>query len=107
MKDEGALVIRRLSNPVLFDVRTNVRYGAIMKRTATDLRAHLYEVLDHVATTGEPVVIERKGVELSIVRKSSSQRKRRGKPRVLPDLIVGEPDALVHVEWPWRQGRDL
>jgi prevent-host-death family protein len=77
-----------------------------MRRTATDLRAHLYEVLDHVAKTGEPVHVTRGGVELCIVRKSAAPKKRK-KPRVVSQLIVGDPDALVHLEWPWSQGRDL
>ncbi len=40
-----------------------------MKRTATDLRAHLYQVLDHVAMTGETVHVMRGDVELYIARK--------------------------------------
>ena len=77
--------------------------AAVMKRTASDLRAHLYEVLDHVAKTGRPVDVIRNGVELSIVRKDVVRTRRRS-PRKLPDLIVGDPDDLVHVEWPWARG---
>jgi len=77
-----------------------------MKRTATDLRAHLYEVLDHVAKTGRPVDVTRGGVELSIVRKDKV-RARKKAPRNIPDLIVGDPDDLVHVQWPWTKGADL
>ena len=77
-----------------------------MKRTATDLRAHLYEVLDHVARTGEPVHIQRGDVELCIVRKES-RPVRNAKPRSIPDLVVGDPDDLVHVDWPWSQGKEL
>lgn len=75
-----------------------------MKRSATDLRAHLYEVLDHVARTGEPVELTRNGVELCIVRKRKKTAPRRPvAPRVLRDLIVGDPASLVHVEWPWAE----
>jgi hypothetical protein len=77
-----------------------------MKRSATDLRAHLYEVLDHVARTGQPVTVERRGVELSIVRKEP-RPKRKSKARTLPNLIVGDPDALIHMEWPWSKGKGL
>jgi antitoxin (DNA-binding transcriptional repressor) of toxin-antitoxin stability system len=77
-----------------------------MKRSATDLRAHLYEVLDQVARTGQPVTVERRGVELSIVR-TDSRPKRRPKARMLPKLIVGDPDALIHMEWPWSKGKGL
>lgn len=77
-----------------------------MKRSATDLRAHLYEVLDHVAQTGEPVEITRGGVELCIVRKLAPPKPKR-KPRTIPDLIVGDPGDLVHSSWPWSGGKDL
>ena len=73
------------------------------KRSATDLRAHLYEVLDHVARTGEPVEVTRNGVALCIVRKDERPARSRRAPRTLPDLIVGDPATLVHVEWPWAE----
>lgn len=75
-----------------------------MKRTATELRAHLYEVLDLVAKTGRSVAIVRNGVELSIIRNQKAPKKRRA-ARTLPKLIAGDPEALVHVEWPWDSGR--
>ena len=71
-----------------------------MKRTATDLRAHLYEVLDQVARTGEPVEVVRGGVELAIVRRKAAPRRKKA-PRTIPGLIIGDPDDLIHVEWPW------
>jgi antitoxin (DNA-binding transcriptional repressor) of toxin-antitoxin stability system len=76
-----------------------------MKRTATELRTHLYELLDHVAKTGQPVEVTRRGVELCIIRKPASRAPRR--PRTLPDLIVGDPDDLIHMEWPSSGGKDL
>ncbi|MCC7537037.1 MAG: type II toxin-antitoxin system prevent-host-death family antitoxin [Deltaproteobacteria bacterium] len=77
-----------------------------MRRTATDLRAHLYELLDHVAATGQPIEIVRGGVELCIIRKAPRPKRKRS-PRVLRNLIVGDPDALIHIEWPWSRGSDL
>ena len=77
-----------------------------MKRTATDLRAHLYEVLDHVAKTGEVVDVVRGGVTVSIVRKQKVDKSKKP-PRTLPKLIVGDPDDLIHMEWRWSEGRDL
>ncbi len=76
-----------------------------MKHTATGLRAHLYQVLDHVAATGEAVHVMRGDVELCIVRKKKAPARKK-KPRTLPRLIVGNPDALVHVEWPTGDGQD-
>ncbi len=77
-----------------------------MKRTATDLRAHLYEVLDQVARTGLPVEITRNGVDLAIVRRDKVPKTRKV-PRTLPNLIVGDPEELIHQTWPWNEGRDL
>ena len=77
-----------------------------MKKTATDLRAHLYELLDRVAQTGEPIEVLRKGVALSIVR-AAPPPKRKKKPRVLRNAIIGDPDDLIHMEWPWSEGKDL
>jgi antitoxin (DNA-binding transcriptional repressor) of toxin-antitoxin stability system len=77
-----------------------------MKRTATDLRAHLYELLDHVAKTGRPIEVMRNGVQLAIVRTERAPKKKKA-PRTLRKLIVGDPDALVHVKWPWKAGKDL
>ena len=80
-------------------VRTHLTFQS-MKRTATDLRAHLYEVLDQVARTGEPVEVVRGGVELAIVRRKAAPRRKKV-PRTIPGLIIGDPDDLIHVEWPW------
>lgn len=76
-----------------------------MKRTPTDLRAHLYEVLDHVAQTGESVEVVRGGVSLRIVR--DAPRPKKAAPKTLPNLIVGDPEELIHVTWPWTAGTDL
>lgn len=81
-------------------------YPHPMKTTATSLRSHLYEMLDQVARTGRPISIHRGGVELSIVRKDHA-KERKGTGRVLPGLIVGDPDDLIHMEWPWAQDPDL
>ncbi len=101
-------VLPDCSSATPVDVRTYVRHLTWVKRTATDLRAHLYEVLDHVAKTGQPVEVVRQGVELCIVRKDRAERpQKRRTPRRLPDLIVGDPDELIHIEWPWSRGEGL
>jgi antitoxin (DNA-binding transcriptional repressor) of toxin-antitoxin stability system len=76
-----------------------------MERTITYLQAHLREVLDYVAKTGEPVHVTRGGVELAIVRRATVPKRK--KPRTLPDLIVGDPDDLIHMEWPGSRGEGL
>jgi hypothetical protein len=55
------------------------------------LRADVYNVLDRIAETGEPVEIERKGVTLRIiVERRESLEERLAKIRK-PDLWVGDP----------------
>lgn len=45
--------------------------------------------------------MKRRARESSAVR-AEATRKKRTSPRTLPHLIVGDPDDLVHVEWPWN-----
>ncbi|MCK6682114.1 MAG: type II toxin-antitoxin system Phd/YefM family antitoxin [Thermoanaerobaculia bacterium] len=68
-----------------------------MSLSATALRSRLYEVLDEVLRTGQPVEIERKGKKLLIVAAPAggtvdSLAKR-------PGYVVGDPDDLVHMDW--------
>jgi antitoxin (DNA-binding transcriptional repressor) of toxin-antitoxin stability system len=73
-----------------------------MKITATRLRSELYQILDRVLETGEPVEVTRSEGTLVIKPLVSERRKRaRGgqKVRSNPDLVVGDPDSLVHFDW--------
>lgn len=59
--------------------------------TLTELRQNLFALADRVIETGEPLVIERRGVRLQLVRASepaTAGRLARLSPR---DLVVGEP----------------
>jgi hypothetical protein len=68
--------------------------------TATRLRSELYRILDEVARTGEPVVIERAAGKI-VIQPAKSARTTRAKtrPRSNPKLVVGSPDDLVHFDW--------
>lgn len=69
-----------------------------MAITASKLRADVYRILDEVLATGEPVEIQRGGRTLLIVSAdASTPRLARLRPR--PDLVVGDADDLVHVDW--------
>lgn len=69
-----------------------------MAITASKLRADVYRILDEVLATGEPVEIQRGGRTLLIVSTDASMsRLARLRPR--PDLVVGDPDDLVNVDW--------
>ena len=67
-----------------------------MRLTASEFRKDLYRLLDEVIATGKPLQIERKSglVEIAPVRGGVDLD-------ALPrhDCIVGDPDALVHVDW--------
>ena len=65
--------------------------------TASKLREDIYNILDNVFATGEPVEIERKGRVLRIVAVAPpGSRLARIKKR---DFIVGDPEDLVEIDW--------
>ena len=70
------------------------------KISATRLRSELYRILDEVLETGEVVEVTRaKGTV--ILRPATSPRASR-KTRSLSsnkDLVVGDPDELIHFDW--------
>jgi antitoxin (DNA-binding transcriptional repressor) of toxin-antitoxin stability system len=68
-----------------------------MPYKATDLRRNIYRILDHVLATGESVEIERNGRLLRIVPADGAAPTERLRP--IPNLIVGDPGALEHVDW--------
>lgn len=83
-------------------MRTYVQaYVQRMKVTATKLRSELYQILDRVLETGEPVEVSRSQGTLVIKPLLSERRKeaRKAKPGSNPNLVVGDPDELVHFDW--------
>lgn len=67
-----------------------------MKITASELRANLYRLLDRVAETGESIEIERDGRLVRIVAVPAPRKLGR---LVRRDVIVGDPDELIHMDW--------
>jgi hypothetical protein len=72
-----------------------------MSVTASELRSRIYHLLDEVAATGRPLVIERKGRKLQVVCEETPGRLSR---LVRRDCIPGDPEQLVHMDWSkeWR-----
>lgn len=68
-----------------------------MAISVTKLRENLYEIVDRVIETGVPVEIERKGerVRLEPIKPKSKLQKLAKNP----DTIVGDPEAIVHMDW--------
>lgn len=65
--------------------------------TPTQLRRDLYKLLDEVLETGIPLEIRRNQRLLRIVPVEPVDRLDRLIRR--PDVIVGDPEELVHLEW--------
>jgi len=78
-----------------------------MAITASQLRQDVYRLLDEVLRTGEPLEIERKGRRLRIVPEDPPSRLDRIQTR--PDVIIGDPEDLVTIEWSgeWNESRTL
>ena len=76
-----------------------------MALTITQLRADLFVHLDRVLTTGEPLVIERKGRVLTV---TADQPVRKLNRLVRRSTIVGDPDEMVlPTPSTWTAGQDL
>lgn len=73
-----------------------------MSISASKLRENIYRLLDQVLETGVPLVIERNGRTLRIVPTEQPDRMSRLVRR--PDVVVGDPEDLVHLDWSseWR-----
>jgi hypothetical protein len=72
-----------------------------MPLRASALRENIYRILDEILDTGVPVDIERKGKLLRIAAVEPKSKLANLKSR---DLIVGDPEDLVHIDWSeeWR-----
>ena len=66
--------------------------------TASQLRADIYKLLDLVLETGEAIEIDRKGQRLRIVADSPITVGRISRAKGIPDLIVGDPNDLIHID---------
>jgi hypothetical protein len=73
-----------------------------MAITASELRQNVYRLLDEVLETGVPLEIERNGRRLRIIPVEGPSKFDRLVDH--PDAIVGDPEALVHIDWSgeWR-----
>ena len=79
-----------------------------MQANITQLRSHLYQWIDHVVATGEPIEINRHGTTVKIIRdKPKHQKKRVFEKR--EGFFIGDPESIVHMDWSseWSAGRDL
>lgn len=67
-----------------------------MTVTASKLRQNIYQLLDRVIETGQPIELERKGRKLRIVTVEPVSRLARLPKR---QCIKGDPEKLVSIDW--------
>ena len=67
-----------------------------MRISASKLREDIYNILDDALQTGVPVEVLRKGKLLRIVPEERPSKLSRLKKR---DIVVGDPDDLVEMDW--------
>ena len=74
-----------------------------MKVSVTQLRADVYNLLDHVTATGEPIEIERKGQRLRIIAVKPPSRLQRLKANK-EKLWIGDRRDVFNIDWlaGWR-----
>ena len=75
-----------------------------MKMTATQLRANLFQSLDYVIDTGNPIEIERKGQLIIITTK---KQKNRLANLVSRNIVKGNDEDLVSMDWSKEWNDDL
>ena len=63
----------------------------------SELRAHLYRLLDEVLDSGVPLEVERRGRRLRIVPDEARNRLDRLVPH--PGFVEGDVEDLVEVDW--------
>ena len=70
--------------------------------SASELRANIYRLLDQVAETGIPLEVVRGERTLRIVAVDPPSRLDKLVAR--PDVISGDPEDLIHLDWSaeWR-----
>ena len=73
----------------------------MMPITVTELRADIYNIMDNILKTGQPIEIERSGRKLRIVP-YENRHQAAGKLSQLilrPEAITGSPEDFTHIDW--------
>lgn len=78
-----------------------------MPVSLTYLRSHIYEVVDEVIETGQPVEIERHGKRVLLV--AEPRRNRLDYLKKRDDIVLGDSEDLVHMDWSseWDEEKNL
>jgi hypothetical protein len=73
--------------------------------TATGLRNDIFNMLDAVIRTGQPLVVKRKGHRIIIdVEKMKSPTERLFSRSYRKNAVIGDPEDLVDIKaWEWEE----
>lgn len=69
----------------------------------TELRQQLYKLADAVIDTGEPLIIERRGVRLKLMREEAPAAPQRLARLQTRDLVIGAPLAPEESPAQWSE----
>lgn len=75
-----------------------------MKLSISTLRSNIYRIIDHILATGQPVILERKGVELKISLAAPSAPRSKKTLRSLKkvrtlNVLRCKPEELLGMSW--------
>ncbi|MCP4164648.1 MAG: type II toxin-antitoxin system Phd/YefM family antitoxin [Chloroflexi bacterium] len=65
--------------------------------TVTELRGNIYKLLEEVLSTGVPLEVKKGGEKLRIMPVDGVDKL--NNLTYQPEIIQGDPDELVHMEW--------
>lgn len=77
------------------------------KLSVTELRNNIYQLVDQVINTGEPLLIERNGKKLLLTNMSNipTSKLKKLKPH---HSIEGDPDNLINLQvYQWKEENHL
>lgn len=77
-----------------------------MRLSATHLKHNLFQVLDTILNTRQPIEVERNGHILKITPDQPTSKLDNLEPH---DTIVGNLESIIHVEWlkEWQEQKNL
>ena len=66
---------------------------------ASSLCSNIYYILDIVIATGRPIEINHKGKILRLTVKSPKTKKSKLSRLIERDVIIGDPEDLIYIDW--------
>lgn len=83
-----------------------------MQLTLTAFRKNIYQLIDWVISTGEPIVIKRKGKTIKIIMEEESKQEPKpyndlSKLEPHPNFMKEDPEYYVSIDWSKEWNPDL